>query len=604
MADHAGLVSRLEWTSDGAYPTRGIVCADGVFLGQYCQKPIALAGREGWETYQLPHTTTGAACYRIDAKSRTADAPSNSLVLEEFAWWNDALYAVGWELHSSGNIYPTLWRRDGVNDWAVVWQLAVTHPALWDNARWLRLCATTEGLVVYSTDGHQVDSRDLGVLYTGVATSCGPVLWAGSVAGESWVLTLPTSQPEVFQQRGMIPLSWGLNWLAAQATDGWTASNFCAWRDRVWVMLTRYDLANKAQYVRLGWVTSAGTFVIVWDAKLALDFVGDIVDALSSFALVQLVATRDALWGRLGNHRALGWLGEVDLSSVPLDVMLRYDGQTVQPWHVEDRSLGWLGDPLFAGRFSDDVYLVENVNAQALGSDWFGQDRPDFAEAELRILATPLEVMVKTVELEWSDGSETGQPAIELVQIEWEPPAGEHWDNVPTTEAVNLEWSDGRTVGLQPTVLDVAVDWSDGSQTEDDPTVLEVTLEWEASITIPEPEDAGLAIEDVSIEWANAVPAIDVNEEVLWLLETGTRLCHALRVELGGLTPTEVAQCRVYVRSDNETAAIDDWSTYQLGAPRQTIYLGVPGYIIRCGIIGPNTLNHPDVCVSLFRETP
>ena len=106
-----------------------------------------------------------------------------------------------------------------------------------------------------------------------------------------------------------------------------------------------------------------------------------------------------------------------------------------------------------------------------------------------------------------------------------------------------------------------------------------------------------------STEWADSAPAIDPGtEKVLWLLEEGDRLCSRLRVTLGGLTPAQQAQCRVYVRTDSEALDVDAWHTYQVAALRRNVFLGRPGYTVRIGIVGPDGLPVPDVQVEMVRD--
>jgi len=174
------------------------------------------------------------------------------------------------------------------------------------------------------------------------------------------------------------------------------------------------------------------------------------------------------------------------------------------------------------------------------------------------------------------------------------------WNHEPRANEVSAEWSDG-SGGATPTVPLAEIDWGDGSGTEE-PTVGAASIEWDNGDE-PGGATAGPTLALSSAEWADSAPAIDPDtEKVLWLLEEGDRLCSRLRVTLGGLTPAQQAQCRVYVRTDGEDLAVDAWHTYQVAALRRNVFLERPGYTVRIGIVGPAALPVPDVQVEMVRD--
>ena len=599
MPGRAGYMKVLEWTANGTYPTRGIVCPDGVFFGQYRQVPT---GREGWETFSLPLSAVDAACYRIAGNGRTADGPSDALVVEDLAWWADELYAAGWSLDADGYCHPCLWRRAAENDWDLIWSLQTTRRALWNQAMGLRMYATGRALFLRTEAGIGLD---VGIAYTGAVTDCGAVLWAGDVDGLPWVITDGQPADARLTRLGALVLPWGAQWRQNLSTDGWKASEPRAWRGHVWVLLTRYDLANQQQTLRLAWVTTSGELVTRWEGVLDLDPPAAIHEAPYNVptAALELIGTKTALWGRIGNMLAGGVGGPAGPTDPPSDVMVLFDGQVVQAATVDGRAVGVFGDVLAGDRDQWEAWLIEDVDYTLQGGYWLGQDRPYFGAMRFALYKTPRELSIYDVGVEWGDGSGGEEPRLAALDLEWSVDPATDWDHEPRTEEVAAEWSDG-SGGATPTVPLVEADWSDGSATGT-PTATAVGLEWENGDGGDGPSGGSgepvLAL--ASTEWADSAPAIDPGtEKVLWLLEEGDRLCSRLRVTLGGLTPAQQAQCRVYVRTDGEDLDVDAWHTYQVAALRRNVFLERPGYTVRIGIVGPAALPVPDVQVEMVRD--
>ncbi len=595
MPGRAGYMKVLEWTAKGTYPTRGIVCPEGVFFGQYRQAPT---GREGWETFSLPLSAVDAACYRIVGNGRTADGPSDALVVEELAWWQGALSAAGWSLAADGYGHPCLWRRAAENDWDLLWTVETDRRARWDAPQGLRLYATSRVLFLRGPGSF---GCSLGLAYTGVAFDCGQFEWAGDVDGSPWVVTARPPSDDRLSRLGALVLPWADAWRERMEWDGWQRSEFCAWRGHLWVLLSRYDLVNLRQTVRLAWVTTSGDMVTRWEGVLDLDPAPvweDPGDALRppnvEHTVPQLAGSATVLWGRIGN-RFGGYAVQ------PADVMVAFDGQSVVAQPVSGRALRIYGHALFADRAQPEAWMVEDVD-HALYS-LLGDPHPYLGTIRFSLYKTPRELCIYDVGAEWGDGSGGEEPRLAALDLEWSVDPATDWDHEPRANTVAAEWSDG-SGGATPTVPLVEADWSDGSATGT-PTATAVGLEWENGDGGDDPGGGSgepvLAL--ASTEWADSAPAIDPGtEKVLWLLEEGDRLCCRLRVTLGGLTPAQQAQCRVYVRTDSEALDVDAWHTYQVAALRRNVFLERPGYTVRIGIVGPDGLPQPDVQVEMVRD--
>lgn len=598
MAGRGGFMQVLEWTADGTYPTRGIVCPEGVFLGQYRQKPTAPAGREGWEAFSLPLSETGAACYRIVGTERVADGPADALVVEELAWWQGALYAAGWSLDADGYCHPCLWRRAAEDDWDLLWTVETDRRARWDAPQGLRLYATSRVLFLR---GPGSIGSSLGLAYTGVAFDCGQFEWAGEVDGSPWVVTAVPPSDDRLSRLGALVLPWADAWRERMEWDGWRRSEFCAWRGHLWILLSRYDLVNLRQTVRLAWVTTSGDMVTRWEAVLDLDPApvwedpGDGAGPPSlEHTAPALAGSATVLRGRIGN-RFGGY------SAQPADVLVAFDGQVVVVQPVTGRALGIYGHALFADRAQPEAWMVEDVDHALY--DIGGSRRPYMEPARYALCKTPVDLCLYGLSAEWADGTGgagADGPQLAALALEWSVDPATDWDHEPRANEVSAEWSDG-SGGATPTVPLAEIDWGDGSGTEE-PTVGAASIEWDNG---DEPGGAtvGPTLALTSAEWADSAPAIDPDtEKVLWLLEEGERLCSRLRVTLGSLTPAQQAQCRVYVRTDGEHLDVDAWHTYQVAALRRNVFLERPGYTVRIGIVGPDGLPVPDVQVEMVRD--
>lgn len=202
----------------------------------------------------------------------------------------------------------------------------------------------------------------------------------------------------------------------------------------------------------------------------------------------------------------------------------------------------------------------------------------------------------------WALRLRSAKPAIFGIRLEWA--WGDHEQQKPSIDAVTLEFGDGNRANV-PEVDAVTADWSDGTATSK-PEVATVEAQWAASEDTyvngmpavdkvsAEYAEVGAAtnspqVYTVRAEWASAPGEPGGSDRVLFLTNTGDADCFMVRVT-STLTNEQEALCRVLIRADLETIAVNDWGSYQQGALGQSIMLNNPGKAVRLAIIGPNTL--------------
>lgn len=202
----------------------------------------------------------------------------------------------------------------------------------------------------------------------------------------------------------------------------------------------------------------------------------------------------------------------------------------------------------------------------------------------------------------WALRLRSAKPAIFGIRLEWA--WGDHEQQKPSIDAVTLEFGDGSRANV-PEVGAVTADWSDGTATSK-PEVATVEAQWAASedtyvngrpsvdTVSAEYAEVGAAttspqIYTVQEEWAEAPGEPGTSDRVLFLTNSDDVSCFMVRVT-STLTNAQEDLCRVLVRADLETLAVNAWDSYQRGALGQSIMLENPGRAVRVAIIGPNTL--------------
>lgn len=589
-----GFMRVLTWDAPGTYPTRGVTCPDGTFLGQSRQAPVPVPTLR----YRWPLAGDEAACYRIAGDERVADGPADALIVEDLAWWRGVLYGAGWTLDEDSRGAPALWRRYGEDDWALIWRgewLAAIGPA---DAEGVRLFATTPALFVRV---HAGAAPARGLAYTGAMTDVGRLEWAGEAGGLLWVTGEDRRRFEAFGAVVMIPRSvvpaWGIAgwtwpWLRYPAREGWVWSEPHVWRGRVWLLGVRLDTAQYRADLRLAWLLPDGNPMTQAELR--------VVDVQMERAIPHLMSNRFGLWGLVTAVPSESYGGDF-WSELLDDLWLHHDGRTARAGSCAPRALGPLGVPAWAGE--REAWIARTTPTD----DYPHGVHPALGASTTHtytLLKTPLVLCIYEVGVEWGDGSGGNEPEVAAVTIEWALAPGVDWSHRPQVDAVTVAWGDG-SGGNEPTVGSVEIAWSDGIG-GNEPEVAAVTIEWaaEGEGPGPDPEDRNRpTLGEARVEWGDAPPPIDPGtENVLWLVEESERVCSRLRIVVQGLSAEDKAALRVYVRTDKEHLPIDAWHTYQVGALRHNVFLEEPGKVVRVGIVRPAGLARPDTMVQMVRD--
>ena len=174
------------------------------------------------------------------------------------------------------------------------------------------------------------------------------------------------------------------------------------------------------------------------------------------------------------------------------------------------------------------------------------------------------------------DDSWYGQPVYADSFTNWQGPSCVLEADVDLRiRAVIQEYGDG--TGESPVVSSIEQEYGDGSG--DGPTVTEIRQEFSQAASGP-----------------------GGSESILWLTDTDTANCVAVRVTTGAGADIDT-QLRAVIRCDKEAHAVTDWGTYQELALNAKVTVNEPGLVARVGVIKPNTVDDETaVNVQLLRE--
>ncbi|MEA3401644.1 MAG: hypothetical protein U9R79_10425, partial [Armatimonadota bacterium] len=251
------------------------------------------------------------------------------------------------------------------------------------------------------------------------------------------------------------------------------------------------------------------------------------------------------------------------------------------------------GDEAFPTEESDlRQYVLVTYSRVALDefavewSDGSGSNKPTvdlFAVEWSRVV--PTEVAVDALAVEWSDGSGAHKPRLDLLTVHWsdghalnQPTVDLLWvvwgkggDHYCTVDSFAVQWSDGSGTN-KPTVDLFGVHWSDGSGTNK-PTVDQFAAQWTDRATGPLPQDVKLDL--LQVQWNDDGDPVGT-DEILWLRHTAERNLVGLRV-VTAFSVADGGDLQCVVRCDKEDAPVDAWGTYQKFLANRTVLIDEPG---------------------------
>jgi len=523
-------------------------------------------------------------------------------------------------------VREALWKRSSAGVWSKLWTAAAWRfPKSTEQHNrpedcypralpWMKLVPHTSGVFFtinwWGIAGTLDASRDSKwFLYNGTQIStCG---WVSDLVRDDFtgIITVvrhnsnarygswhpPFAMPEVWPKERPEE-----KWPYAQ----WGYSNLTAWRDKLWCVRWtpwtdgRYE--NPPSWMEFGYIDGGGYYTPLWRRadSVPLNHYDGVYENLlgtATFDKVIHIAGPDTYVPYLHNRMS----DDTAAYDTSRDWLIGYDNRRISSRAWDFRSM-----ILFSGH--GEVWMVGLSHADddagwevpvpvAKGINfWYnnGYAIGEYHKAfRWSARSCCVDLCLLWMSIDWSTGDgpvgDDG-PGVEATSVNWSN------GNGPCVKRLSVEWSDGNgPVGEDgPGVEEVSVRWSDGSGPtgEDGPGVEAASVNWSDGSGPPVGED-GPMIDRISVEWHRGQPIDHDAERVLYVVNNdNSRPCVALRV-VSGLGPEVDVQCRLLVRADLEGVVgvdVDEsYDEYALGVQNE---LKKPGYKIRVGVVGPNTL--------------